>query len=130
MGRMVCLLLLPLPVLPSQVLDRSKMTPCKFNPLCLCSNSGKELRDCWEAPVCNTHHTYSYWKFLIGFYALSLLSDDPLCRAGDELGAVECTGVPLAGLPHHLQDTRIFALTLAGNGLRKFPAGKLREMGE
>ena len=50
--------------------------------------------------------------------------------AGDDLGAVECTGVPLADLPHQLESTRVFSLTLAGNGLRKFPVGKLRDMGE
>ena len=49
---------------------------------------------------------------------------------GDDLGAVECAGVPLADLPHQLDGTRVFALTLAGNGMRKFPAGKLRDMGE
>ena len=49
---------------------------------------------------------------------------------GDDLGAVECTGVPLADLPYQLESTRVFSLTLAGNGLRKFPVGKLRDMGE
>ena len=49
---------------------------------------------------------------------------------GDGLGAVECSEVQLADLPPQLEDTRVFALTLRGNGLRKFPVGKLREMGE
>ena len=55
---------------------------------------------------------------------------NPLLVAGDDLGAVECTGVPLADLPPQLESTRVFSLTLAGNGLRKFPVGKLRDMGE
>ena len=28
--------------LNTQILDRAKMTPCKFNPLCICSNNGKK----------------------------------------------------------------------------------------
>ena len=36
----------------------------------------------------------------------------------------------MADLPAPLEDTRVFALTLRGNGLRKFPVGKLRGMGE
>ena len=43
---------------------------------------------------------------------------------------MECSEVQLADLPPQLEDTRVFALTLRGNGLRKFPVGKLREMGE
>jgi len=73
--------------LNTQILDRAKMTPCKFNPFCLCSNNG------------------------------------------DDLGAVECSDVAMADLPAPLEDTRVFALTLRGNGLRKFPVGKLRGMG-
>ena len=85
------------------------MTPCKFNPRCLCSNSGKNWlqidNEEWD----------SYITILVG---------------GDGLGAVECSDVLLADLPPQLEDTRVFALTLRGNGLRKFPVGKLREMGE
>ena len=56
---------------------------------------------------------------------------DCLCsNSGDDLGAVDCTEVPMADLPPQLENTRVFALTLAGNGLRKFPVGKLRDMGE
>ena len=51
------------------------------------------------------------------------------CCAGDDLGAVECSDVAMADLPPPLEDTRVFALTLRGNGLRKFPLGKLRGMG-
>ena len=29
--------------LNTQILDRAKMTPCKFNPFCICSNNGKKL---------------------------------------------------------------------------------------
>ena len=29
--------------LNTQILDRAKMTPCKFNPFCLCSNNGEKL---------------------------------------------------------------------------------------
>ena len=55
---------------------------------------------------------------------------DCLCsNSGDDLGAVDCTEVPMADLPPQLENTRVFALTLAGNGLRKFPVGKLRDMG-
>ena len=28
--------------LNTQILDRAKMTPCKFNPFCLCSNNGEK----------------------------------------------------------------------------------------
>ena len=56
--------------------------------------------------------------------------NDVMFKLGDDLGAVECNGVALADLPHQLEHTRVFALTLAGNGLRKFPVGKLRDMGE
>ena len=35
----------------------------------------------------------------------------------------------MADLPPPLEDTRVFALTLRANGLRKFPVGKLRGMG-
>ena len=60
----------------------------------------------------------------------NLVTISHLDDAGDDLGAVECAGVALADLPHQLEHTRVFALTLAGNGLRKFPVGKLRDMGE
>ena len=57
-------------------------------------------------------------------------SPDCLCsNSGEDLGAVDCSNVPLADLPPQLENTRVFALTLAGNGLRKFPVGKLRDMG-
>ena len=58
---------------------------------------------------------------------------NPSCfcsNSGEDLGAVDCTEVPMADLPPQLENTRVFALTLAGNGLRKFPVGKLRDMGE
>ena len=29
--------------LNTQILDRAKMTPCKFNPFCLCSNNGEKF---------------------------------------------------------------------------------------
>ena len=64
--------------------------------------------------------------FIINYFSLT----NSFLVAGDDLGAVECTGVPLADLPHQLESTRVFSLTLAGNGLRKFPVGKLRDMGE
>ena len=31
------------PTLNTQILDRAKMTPCKFNPFCLCSNNGEKF---------------------------------------------------------------------------------------
>ena len=59
-----------------------------------------------------------------------LFNPDCLCsNSGEDLGAVECSGVPMADLQPQLENTRVFALTLAGNGLRKFPVGKLRDMG-
>ena len=57
-------------------------------------------------------------------------SNFPAILGLEDLGAVECNGVPLADLPYQLENTRIFALSLAGNGMRKFPVGKLRDMGE
>ena len=28
----------------TKILDRAKMTPCKFNPFCLCSNNGEKFK--------------------------------------------------------------------------------------
>ena len=47
-----------------------------------------------------------------------------------EYGSVVCDGVPMAGIPTELQESRVFKLHLRSNGLYRFPDSKLEGTGK
>ena len=55
--------------LNTQILDRAKMTPCKFNPLCICSNNGKkepqDMEDITKGGVLALIHVCSIQNFIL-----------------------------------------------------------------
>jgi len=117
------------------VLDRSKLTPCKFNPLCLCSSDGGEdlgAVECLNTELADIPHGLMdsrVFALTLSGNSLRILKNEKLRHLGCwrvEISNNELTHLPQAAFSG--LERSVWQLILSGNQLNELPAASIERL--